>query len=260
VPELPDVEDFRRQLAEHAVGRTVQNVEVADAGVLHGVSPQGLGQALTHRRITEPARHGKWLTVCTDGPSSLLVHCGMTGRIGWYGDEARHRHDRAILVLDDGELRYRDQRKLRGLWLVRAGDDPTEITGRLGPDALGIARGTLRDLLARRRGQLKPALMDQELIAGLGNLVVDETLWQARLHPGVRAGDLGDDELSELHDALKRVLRDSVKAGRVPGKRGWLTGVRDDDPPHCPRCGATCETGRYGGRSTVWCPRDQPVS
>lgn len=258
MPELPDVEGFLRLFRRRAAGRRVERVEVPDRGVLRNTSPQGLGRALRGRKLERPHRHGKWLLAPTDGEPTLVFHFGMTGELAWAdAGEERHPHDRVVLRVDGGELRYRDQRKLQGLWLARRAGDVERITAGQGPDALGLDREELAGRLEGRRGGLKSALMDQGVVAGLGNLLTDEVLWRARLHPTTPAGSLAGAELTRLHRALTEVLRESVKEGCVPPRRHWLTGRRDDDEPACPRCGTRLQVGRAGGRRSLWCPRCQ---
>jgi formamidopyrimidine-DNA glycosylase len=258
MPELPDVEGFRRVLDAHGRGRRITGVEIADPGVLRGVSPSRLRGALTGRRLAEPERRGKWLVARTDGPAALL-HFGMTGRLvpQTEGDSPAP-YDRFTLRLDDGGLlRYRDQRKLRGIWLAPADADIARIIGDQGPDALGLGRGDLDRLLTGRRGRVKSVLTDQTAVAGLGNLLADEILWRARIRPARPAGDLGPDERQRLAEALRGALRSAVRAGRVPDRPGWLTGRRDDPDPRCPRCAGPLTRERVSGRGTVWCPRCQ---
>ncbi|MER7544287.1 DNA-(apurinic or apyrimidinic site) lyase /Formamidopyrimidine-DNA glycosylase [Actinomadura meyerae] len=253
MPELPDVEGFRRVLAAHT-GEPITAVDVLDAGVLRGVTARALGDALRGRRFAEPRRHGKWLIAPAGGPV-LLLHFGMTGSLTWHDPaEPRHRHDRVVWRLPDGELRYRDMRKLQGVHL----DDAEQMLADLGPDALEVSRRDLAELLSHRRGRLKSALTDQTVIAGLGNFLADEICWHARVNPLRTASDLDAAELTALHRALRRVLRDSVEARRVPPRRDWLTGVRDDPGAACPRCGTPLCSRRVSGRRTVWCPVCQP--
>ncbi|MGW0732337.1 Fpg/Nei family DNA glycosylase [Streptomyces sp. NPDC002851] len=253
MPELPDVEGFREVLASCARGRRIERVEVMDADVLHGASARRLARELTGRRLAEPERHGKWLLVRTDGPT-VLLHFGMTGLLLCCGaDEPRHRHDRVVLTVDGHELRYRDQRKLRGLWL----DDPDRVLSDQGPDAMDLGLADFRELLSARRGGLKSALMNQSLLAGLGNLTADEILWRARLRPSRAASGLTGEEVRRLHARLRSVLRSSVRVGQVPPRPSWLTGHRDDADPHCPRCDGRLRRDRIAGRTTVWCPACQ---
>jgi formamidopyrimidine-DNA glycosylase len=258
VPELPDVEGFRRVLSHQAQGQRIERIEVADSGVLRNISPRGMRSALEGRRFQEPDRHGKWLLAGTDGPT-LLFHFGMSGSLVWESDSGRHRHDRVIFGLEKGELCYRDQRKLQGLWLVVDDQEAWRVMGPLGPDAFLISQSELVDRLAARRGALKAVLMDQRVLAGLGNLLVDEILWQSRISPRRPADRLDTNNLERLYRSMQRVLRESVSEGRVPPKRSWLTGVRDRALAVCPRCGQGLERARLGGRTSYWCSKCQPA-
>ncbi|GDY32255.1 Fpg/Nei family DNA glycosylase [Gandjariella thermophila] len=258
MPELPDVEGFRRVLAEHAVDARVRGVDVTDTGVLRGTTPAALDRALAGQRFTEPRRHGKWLLAGTGGPT-VVMHFGMTGSLLWCaGDEPRHPHDRVIFRLDRGELRFRDSRKLQGIRLAENDDAVDRLLADTGPDALSIGRGEFDALLTGARRRIKALLTDQSALAGLGNLLADELLWRVGVHPARPAGELSEDERARLYDEMRRVLRAAVRAGRVPPREGWLTGVRDERDAPCPRCGGPLERTRTAGRSTVWCPRCQP--
>lgn len=252
MPELPDVEGFRRVLAAHA-GEPIQGVSVADAGVLRGVGARRLRDVLRGRRLEEPRRQGKWLLAPVGGPV-LVFHFGMTGSLSWHSaDERRHRHDRVVLRLPEGELRYRDMRKLQGIRLAEDEGEAERHLAGIGPDALDVSRRELGELLSGRRGRLKTALTDQSLLAGLGNLLADEICWRARINPLRSAKDLDADEIRELHRAMRHVLRESVEAERVPPRPTWLTGARDEAESPCPRCGTPLSSRRVSGRRTVWC-------
>ncbi len=259
MPELPDVEHYRRVLADYAAGRRIERTVTTDPGILRNVSAASLDRALQGHRFEEPERHGKWLLAWTSGPA-VLIHFGMTGDlIPAEGPDGRHRHDRVIFVLDRGELRYRNMRKLGGLWLAHDRGEARAILGPLGPDALGLDRRGFRALLDRRRGRVKAALMDQTFLAGIGNLLADEALWQARIHPAHRIEDLDQEERDRLFTALRKVVRTSVERfDEVPSLRGWLSHVRGRPGAACPRCGS--ELGRLvvAGRTTYLCPRCQP--
>ncbi|MEU3349606.1 DNA-formamidopyrimidine glycosylase family protein [Streptomyces sp. NPDC006700] len=262
MPELPDVEGFREVLMTCGCQRCVTDVEVRDTGVLRGVSARRLRRELTGRRLGQAWRHGKWLFVPVgdDGPVLvwLVWHFGMTGSLRCCApDEPLAPHDRIVLTLDDARhLRYRDQRKLQGVRLAD-GAQLARIVDGLGPDALTVSRAEFRDLLSGRRRAVKSALMDQSVIAGLGNLLCDEILWRARVAPRTPAGELGETALRRVHAGMGRVLESSVRAGCVPPRESWLTGQRDDRVPMCPRCGRPLCSNRVGGRRTVWCPRCQ---
>ncbi|MFJ7999716.1 Fpg/Nei family DNA glycosylase [Streptomyces sp. NPDC096310] len=257
MPELPDVETFRTVLDSCAGGRTVQRVEVRDTGVLHGVSAARFRRELEGCRFAESERHGKWLLARTDGPT-LLLHFGMTGQlVCCRPDENLHPHDRVTFTVgDDRQLRYRDQRKLKGLWLA-GGEDVERLLGSQGPDAADIGRNDFDLLLTQRGGGVKSALIDQSNLAGLGNLLADEILWRARVDPAREAGRLTKEERGRLYTDMRRTVRSAVRAGRVPPRKTWLTGHRDDTDATCPRCGEKLRRGRVSGRSTVWCPHCQ---
>jgi formamidopyrimidine-DNA glycosylase len=257
VPELPDVEGFRRVLARHA-GARIQKVVVHDRRVVRGTSARRFADALRGRRFRKPGRHGKWLIAPIDGRGVLLFHFGMTGSLSWHHvGEPTHRHDRVAFVHSTGELRYRDLRKLQGLRLALSDAQVRRVLGKLGPDALEVSRQAFDARVAGRR-RLKAALMDQSVIAGLGNLLVDEICWRARVNPLRKGSDLSGEERRRMYVQMLRVLRASVRAARVPGYSSWLTGQRDKRDGACPRCRTKLARARINGRMTVWCPRCQP--
>lgn len=264
MPELPDVEGFRAVLDEHGRGRRIKDVEVLDASVVRDMSGRAFVRAVRGGRFGEPRRHGKWLlTPIEDGPSgdrrTLAAHFGMTGELLWCADgEPRHRHDRVVFTESGGELRYRDMRKLKGLRLTDD-DGVARLLEPLGPDACAVTAGELGERLAGTRRYVKTALTDQSVVAGLGNLLADEICWRARLDPRRRSDGLDRDEVRRLHARMRSVLRAAIPTGRVPGRKSWLTGHRDEDPGACPRCGTSLRHSRIGGRATVCCPHCQPA-
>src|SRR5947209_1279385 len=139
MPELPDVEGFRRQLADALPGRRIRGVLVRDPGIIRNATAAALARRLDGRRFDRPRRRGKWLMLPTDGPT-LLVHSGMTGHPHYAADGAdREPYERLVIALDRGELRYADLRKLRGVWLADNDEDVANVTGPQGPDAWASA-------------------------------------------------------------------------------------------------------------------------
>lgn len=260
MPELPDVEGFGRIVRTHALSSRVRAVRVLDSSVLH-TAPESLQDRIIGRTLRDPSRYGKWLRVPTNGPGGfplLLVHFGMTGSFEWTpADETDHRHDRVVFDFREGALRYRDMRKLTGIWLADGREDVHELLRELGPDAATITEQELRRRLTRRARRIKSALMDQKVLAGLGNLCVDEILWRARCDPAASTAELSPQRYAQLHARLRTVVRASTRAGKVPDYRSWLTGHRDERDGHCPRCGSQLSRDRIGGRSTMWCPQCQ---
>jgi formamidopyrimidine-DNA glycosylase len=258
VPELPDVEAYRRFFQLHAARKRIETVW-ADPTIVRNASPEALRRALVGRMFDEPSRHGKWLICPTDGPT-LLLHFGMTGDLIWSGEEPdRHRHDRLVFGLDGGEeLRYRNMRKLGGVWLAHDEAETRAVLGPLGPDALPLGRREFLERLGRRRGGVKAALMDQAFIAGVGNIIADEILWHARIHPRRLIESLDADERGRLFTQLHRILREAVEGhDYIPRKRSWLTGVRGLPGARCPRCKTPLERATVAGRTTYFCPHCQ---
>ena len=257
MPELPDVEHYRRFLAGHALGARVERVVVTDSGILRNTDAATLDGSLRGHRFDQPERRGKWLIAWTSGPA-VLLHFGMTGDLVWGADElGRHRHDRVIFVLDRGELRYRNVRKLGGLWLAHGPDDVEPMLSGLGPDALTLDRPAFEGLLGHRRGQVKAALMDQSLLSGVGNLLADEILWRARLHPARPVQDLTDTERRALFAALRRTIRAGIDEFDGGMRTRWMR-VRGHPGARCPRCRTPLRRTVVAGRTTYFCPRCQP--
>jgi formamidopyrimidine-DNA glycosylase len=256
MPELPDVEGFKRYLKRHAGGRRVQRVEVLDRTMLRNATAPAFGRAVTGHQLARPRRHGKWL-LCDAGDATVLMHFGMTGLLKW-GEEA-HAHDRIVFSFADGRLSYRNMRKFGGVWLARGEREARTVTGPLGPDAMDLSRERFEEILAPRRGGVKAALMDQRLIAGLGNLLADEILWRARIHPRRDTRTLDERDRARMHRIMRDVLIRSNRRARVPPLSGWLTGARDAREPECPRCGSRLQKATVAGRTACWCPSCQGV-
>lgn len=260
MPELPDVEGFRRYLAHHAQGKRIVRVEAPDPVLVRNRTPQALGRALAGKRFAAPDRHGKWL-IAPAGKEETLLHFGMTGLLRWAEDaNLRHRHDRVIFVCDRGELRYNNMRRFGGVWLADDRQERDRVTGPLGPDAAALSRAQFEELLRGRRGAIKAALMDQRLLAGVGNLLSDEILWRARVHPATAVGSLSRRRRERLYQALRAAVGESIRYGRVPHGQQWLTRVRDNRLARCPRCGTRLRRRTIAGRTACWCPRCQRES
>jgi formamidopyrimidine-DNA glycosylase len=259
VPELPDVEGYRRALSLVLPGHRIVRVRVGDAGIIRNRTPDQFARELLGQRFGEPSRRGKWLILPTDGPS-VAVHSGLTGR-PYFADSDKQgdRYDRLVITTDNGQLRYADLRKLRGVWLADDDDELEGVIGLQGPDALALTPAQFADRLRGRRGRLKPVLMDQSVLAGLGNMLSDEICWRARVHPATAVATLTSSELRRVGDEMRTALRSAVRAGHIPRTRGWLNSRRaDPDPAPCPRCATALCRSRIGGRTSLWCPHCQP--
>jgi formamidopyrimidine-DNA glycosylase len=251
VPELPEVEGFRRAFERHAAGKRVRRVH-GDQSIARNATIREIDRALRGRTFEPPQRAGKWLIARAGGPA-VLLHFGMTGDILW--ERKDHPHDRLSFDFDDGTLRYRNMRKFGGAWLARDEGEIDHLIGHLGPDALAVTRKDMDAVLAHRAG-LKAVLMEQRNIAGLGNLTVDEALWRARLAPTRTADALTKSERDALHRSMRAVLLAWSREDFRPSRRSWLIGHRARGG-RCPRCGSALTRATIAGRTTYWCRRCQ---
>ncbi len=272
MPELPEVETYARDLAPLLAGRIFRGAWCDWPAQLPRNTPAELGERIRGQRVRQLGRRGKYLAIRLDD-DWLLVHLKMSGRLVLApGAQPADRHVHTILLLDDGaELRLRDPRKFGRVYLVA---DPTSVLGPLGPEPLAadFTRQRLQCCLRRRRGRLKSLLLNQSVIAGIGNICADESLWLARLHPLRTADSLTADETARLHRAIRTVLRRAVAARGTtladggfrdltgnPGEmQGTLNVFRRTGQP-CPRCGEAVVRIRVGGRGTHLCPACQPA-
>jgi len=259
VPELPEVEAYRRLAESSALGRTITGVHAPDRWYLkHGVDEAALG-AIVGERFEAARRRGKLLMLDTGCGPTLGLRFGMSGRLvvdGVAGVDALlystnaelPRFERFALSFEDGgQVAMRDPRRLGGVEL-----DPDE--DRLGPDALTIGPAALRDALAGSTTALKARLLDQSRVAGIGNLIADETLWRAGLDPGRPAGSLDDVEIRRLARTLRRTITDLLDRGG--SHTGDLLPARAAGG-RCPRDGAELVRRTFGGRTTWSCPEHQ---
>ena len=260
MPELPEVERARALIEERALGRRIAAVDDSDTYVCRPHQPGELADALVGRVLARANRRGKtmWLDTEDDGPV-LGLHLGMAGRIvvdgAAEGDPVADEEaatpplwDRFVVSFEDGgALVLRDKRRLG-----RAVLNPD--VSNLGPDAAEVSRDAFRERVGRGDAPLKARIMDQGVIAGVGNLLADEALWRARLSPRRAAGELSEEELDRLRREIRAATRSAIRKGGVhtgdvmPARRRG--GV-------CPRCGTEMERATIGGRTTYWCPEEQ---
>jgi formamidopyrimidine-DNA glycosylase len=271
MPELPEVETLRRDLLPGLVGSRIGNGWVADSAprLVQGLPPETFIDNVRGRTVTDIGRRGKYLIVHFDNGTFLIVHLRMTGQLLLLNrpDEA-DAYVRARFELDDGrELRYRDVRKFGTMWHV---PDPQLVVGTLGVEPLegGFTTEALRAVFARRKAPVKAVLLDQRVIAGLGNIYADEALFFAGVHPLTPARDLSRQRVEAVRAGVVRALgqaldnrgstfRDYVDSqGRPGGNREHLYVYGRTDQP-CLRCGRAIQRTHAGGRSTHYCPNCQ---
>lgn len=267
MPELPEVE-YARRVLDAVLDREIRSVDDTDEWVCRPHRPGDIARALVGGRLTQACRRGKTLwceTVDARGEPGprLGIHLGMGGRLivtGLNGDLAggdpekpdrsprKAEWDRFTVDFAGGvRLRLFDKRRLARVRL-----DP-DVTG-LGPDALAISREEFRDRTGWGQAPVKARLLDQSVVAGVGNLLADETLWQARVNPATPAAELSEPDLDRLYDAMTTAVRTALDRGGV--HNGELAPHRSVGS-RCPRCGTPLAHGTVAGRSTWWCPKEQ---
>lgn len=287
MPELPEVEHLRRSLEPLILGETIARVRVLRRDVIttprdpaggfsrqrtaHLPSRLRLPELLKGDRIRQLHRLGKQLAIEGDSGRVMLVHLGMTGRLTVQPATtalAPHTHVEWSLP-ERRRMAFADPRRFGGIWTFNSLDDLRRARwDQLGPDALTIRTTSLKIALGQCRRPLKAALLDQSVIAGLGNIYADETCFQAELHPQRPAKSLSNHELSCLtsciRDTLKRAiglggstLRDYTDALGQHGTATRVHNVYGRSGASCTRCGETLCSDVVSGRTTVWCPRCQ---
>ncbi|AVO37721.1 bifunctional DNA-formamidopyrimidine glycosylase/DNA-(apurinic or apyrimidinic site) lyase [Pukyongiella litopenaei] len=282
MPELPEVETVRRGLAPVMEGAVIAQAEV-NRPDLRWPLPEGMAERLTGRRVDRLRRRSKYLLAGLDSGETLLVHLGMSGRITVSGDPlgrfahdhpAREKHDHVVLHMGNGaRVTYNDPRRFGAMDLLASdGQDRHPLLAVLGPEPLGNEFGEpyLIDALKGRRTAIKAALLDQGLIAGLGNIYVCEALFRAGISPLRKAGNISAARVAALVPVIRTVLEDAIAAGgsslrdyrQANGELGYFQHSfdvygREGQPCRNPGCDGTIRRVIQSGRSSFHCPRCQ---
>jgi len=271
MPELPEVETIARQLRARGVeGREIISVAINWPRTVEPLSIARFSKELRGCRIDKITRVGKWMMFVLSSGKTIMIHLRMSGSFSMTPSS----HDRIVMELSDGMiLHYRDTRKF-GRWKLVS--DPEDILGKLGPDALTkeFSLTYFRQLMQKRNRMIKPLLLDQSSVAGLGNIYVDEALWEARIHPERLSDTLSDAELEALHKAIKHVLRTGVinrgtslgegktnyrdVEGESGGHRERVKAYGRAGQP-CERCGTALARIVVAQRGTHFCPKCQLI-
>lgn len=276
MPELPEVETVVRDLRRAGlVGHTIHDITLRWPRILDRPSIEEARARLQRSQIEHVRRRGKFIIIDLSTSDALLVHLRMTGQLDIQPAtrpiDDKHHH--LWLHLDDNlQLRYRDPRKFGRFYLV---EDPNDVVGKLGPEPIdpNFTLPQFRQMMSRRRAIIKPLLLNQNFIAGLGNIYVDEALFRAQVYPKRPANSLDEEELSALFDAMRAVLNEGIAnagttlgnsstnyysvAGRSGRNKDNLRIFRRTGQP-CPECSTPIQRMIVAQRSTHFCPKCQP--
>jgi len=277
MPELPEVQTIVSDLKAAGIqGAVITGARVYWSRTIAEPSAGTFCRRVKGQEISAIRRRGKFIVFDFKNGDHLLIHLRMSGRLHWLERElSRQTHEHVVLSFENGkQLRFHDTRKFGRMYLT---SDTDKILGRLGPEPLsaGFTRRILAERLSRRQRLLKPLLLDQTFIAGLGNIYVDEALWESRIHPCRVAASLSQDEIQALHRAIPRVLKRGLKnlgtslgtgkanfysiAKHQGRNRDELKVFRRTRQP-CPRCQTKIQRIIVGQRSTHICPKCQKTN
>jgi formamidopyrimidine-DNA glycosylase len=259
MPELPEVEVFKRYFDATSLRQRIADVDVRSAYVLKDVSARELTRQLRGRRFECSKRHGKHLFVGAHDNLWLRLHFGMTGSLQYLKHKQQAPlHSRVLFVFaNNHRLAFDDQRKFGQIGLIK---DIHEFLGKraLGPDTLDIDLAEFKNILAKHGGAVKSVLLNQKLIAGIGNIYADEILFRARIHPGTQIAALKEKTVTKLFRATRYILEKAITAkadvGLMP--KSWLLPHRRKGGK-CPRCGRELKSATIGGRTAWFCAHCQ---
>jgi len=266
MPELPEVETIKNELLPYVIGRTVKGVDIFWDKMVRQPSVEEFRSRIIGRKIIGLSRRGKYLFFHLLGGDVLVMHMKMTGSL--LVNPSDGRFTRAILHLDNGTaLHFWDQRKFGVMWLA---EDESAVDDMLGPEPLesDFTSDVLAKLLRNRTAPVKPVLLDQSIIAGIGNMYADEALFEAKVHPLKPAGKLSREEIKRLHNAIRHVLQKALEK-KGASVRNYIRpdgalGTAHDEfnvahgvGKNCPQCGAPIHRIVVRGRGTYLCPQCQ---
>jgi formamidopyrimidine-DNA glycosylase len=266
MPELPEVETVVRGLREPLAGRTITGATFDWPRALNMPDALNFAARLVHQPVRSVNRRGKYIVIRLD-PDTLIIHLKMTGRLYVVPDDAADHADQWVhftFQLDNGhQLRFSDARKFGRVYLVT---DPAEVLGALGPEPLDddFTLDAFRARIVGRGGLIKPLLLNQQFVAGIGNIYADEALFASRIHPMRTADSLSADEIARLYGAIRSTLRDGIaregasvnwyrKPDGTKGAAQYELQVYGRAGEPCPRCGRPIERIVVAQRGTHLC-------
>ena len=260
MPELPDVEIFKRYVDSTSLHQKIRSVGVHNERILGGVSARELESTLKGRAFQSTRRHGKNLFVKLDDGGWMLMHFGMTGSLAYFKNpDDEPPHSRVLFAFENGYHLALDDGRMFGKVDLVAGPEDFARERELGPDPLEMDVTSFRERLQGTRGGIKATLMNQKMLAGIGNLYSDEILFQARIHPRTSVAQLDAPTLEKLHEETLRVLKTAIEREAYPQELpdSFLLSHRREGE-RCPRENGEIQKLQAAGRTAYFCPTCQP--
>ena len=255
MPELPEVELRKKYLESTSFNQNIKRVTVKDNKILETISASELERMLYSKKFVSCQRYGKYLFTNVSQKFWLVIHFGMTGDLKYFksiGDDPLY--DRLLVDFDNGfHLAFECQRKFGRVSIATGVEDFVEKKG-LGKDALKLSFFDFKRIAKKRKGSVKNVLMNQHVIAGIGNLYSDEILFKTRIHPKTKINKLSSQEIEELFHNMKHVLkvgiRSQIEHSNFP--KDFFLPYRVKEAK-CPRCGGSIQTQKFSGRTAYFC-------
>ncbi len=259
MPELPDVEIYKRYMDSTSLKKKIRDVHVETSKVLSGISKRSLTRKLKGKKFLSTSRRGKYLFAELGKGEFAVFHFGMTGEFRYYKNEKDEpEYSKVIFDFSNGyHLAFINPRKLGRVGIVESKED---FIGKksLGADALSIKFDEFKKILGESRGGIKYTLMDQKKISGIGNIYSDEILFQAGIHPEMKASEISQKKQKELFNTMKRVLKTAIRNDAKPNKlpSSYLISHRGKGGK-CPKCGQKLKNKKVAGRPAYFCKKKQ---
>jgi formamidopyrimidine-DNA glycosylase len=271
MPELPEVETIVKGLRKTVAGKKIRSIQVIFPGIVRQDTKK-FKKNVDKCEIRRVRRRGKYILIDLSNRNTILVHLGMTGNFLLVkSSNPLNKHDHLVIRFNKNwkELRYNDQRKFGKIKsFPTSKEEKVSELNKLGPESLNISSSDFIDLFQKRKGRIKSALLNQQIIAGLGNIYADESLFEARIHPSQKIDQLTFPQLRKLHQAIRIILRKAIKAGgssienyyNVKGEIGAFQlqhKVYGREGLFCKKCGTKIKRIKISQRSSYFCPKCQ---
>ena len=272
MPELPEVQTVVDSLEGKIVGKTIEAVEIRNEKLIDNKPGEEFIKLAAGSRVEKIKRRGKYIIISLSSGHYLIVHLRMTGRILYFEDKDEIGNYDYIMFYftDDTQLRIGSKRKFTRVYLVKKFEEAGGLA-KLGPEPLEeeFDLDKFYTMFSTRRGKIKPLLLNQKFLAGIGNIYADEILFRAGIHPERTADTLGEEEIKKLYQSIKKVLKEGIKyrgttkqdyvdaEGESGSYQDYLQ-VHDQEGSHCPKCRTKIERIKVGGRSSYFCLQCQP--